>query len=108
MPHHVSLSIVTRSEKDWLPAFHLLADLAMAHGDQFAQMSVSSVDFDDMANEPEDVEEYHDEETLGKVHNAIRTELLSQPIAVGDIEIATEDIVLAMQNAGILFREIKK
>lgn len=108
MAHHVSLSVITRSEKDWLPAFNLLSDLAMTHGNEFAQISVSSVDFDDIAEEPEGVEEYHDEKTLGKVYDAVRTELLNQPIAVGDIEVATEDLVLAIQNAGILFREIKK
>lgn len=107
MAHHVSLSVITRSEKDWLPAFNLLSDLAMTHGNEFAQISVSSVDFDDIAEEPEGVEEYHDEKTLGKVYDAVRLALDKFGLTTVS-EGLSEDVVNSLQNAGILFREIKK
>ena len=56
---------------------------------------------DDIMNAPEDeIQEIFTEETMDKVYAALKT------VAHSEDEVTS--IVTALQNAGILFREIKK
>ena len=65
---------------------------------------------DDIMNAPEDeIEEIFTEETMSKVYTAIRSVVVGCGMEYHNVldEEAT-NIVTALQNAGILFREIKK
>jgi len=104
MSHNVSLNLVTKTEKGWLTAFNLLSTFSMGIAEmvEFSQISVSSVELglSDESEDLEEVEEFHDENTMKKVYDAFKVH------GFNDDE-ATE-IINTLQNSGILFREIRK
>lgn len=98
----ISLILVTKPDDDGNLGFSRLSDLAIDLQDQYAQVTVHSIDnsIEDEAEPCEELEEFFDEGTLEKVYEAIRS--------VAPTREDVTDIVNALQNAGILFREIKK
>ncbi len=111
MSHIVTLSVVTRHDKGWADAFDTLSKVALASGDQFANVTVSSIDMEDeleITADLEEVEEFHDENTMKKVYDTLRAVTIVDAREFQLSEDAATDIITALQNAGILFREIKK
>ena len=91
----ITLSIVTDTDKHWGQAYAQLSSLALSVSSTYPQTTLSSIDLSDT----EEIEEIHDEGTMTKVHNALRHNNFS--------ESGINDIINSLQNAGILFREIK-
>lgn len=109
--HIISLTLVTKpGGHNWASAYNLLSTVALDNGQDFAMVTVSSQDMEDeleLDGDLEEVEEFHDENTMAKVYEAIKKGLLPGNINFTDEEEATS-IITALQNAGILFREIRK
>lgn len=104
----VSLSLKTNSEMDWTAAFSALSDFCMSHNESFSYISLSTTDIDDLMNAPdEDEEVVFTENTMAMVYDAIRYEIRKTNFNVQSHQ-AVEDIVNALRNAGILFRERAK
>jgi len=103
MSHILSLTVVTKpGTHRWESAFNLLSTVALDVGKDFSSVTVHSQDMEDeleLTGDLEEIEEYHDENTMAKVYDVIRK-------FVGP-DHAT-DMVSSLQNAGILFREIRK
>lgn len=97
----VSLTVLT-DEDDGVLLFSRFSDIAIDIQPDVNQVSVQSIDVDEAPESEvvEEIEEFHDEGTLQKVYEAIRS--------VAPTREDVTDIVNALQNAGILFREIKK
>jgi len=97
----ISLTVFT-DEDDGVLLFSRFSDIAIDIQPDVKQVSVHSIDVDDEpeCEEPDEIEEFFDEGTLQKVYEAIRS--------VAPTREDVTDIVNALQNAGILFREIKK
>lgn len=96
MTHTVTLTLVTKNEKDWSSAFSLLSTVAFDTAGRFQQVSVNSYDNEDIVeSEPTT----YTEDTMMKVHDSLRSSGLDED--------RITDIVTALQNAGLLFRERK-
>lgn len=110
MAHSISLSFITKAEQDWSTAFNLLSRIALDIGEDFSQVNVSSIDLEDFpdAGEPDEIEEFHDENTLAKVYNSIRVGILTGSYQIDFPDDLVEEIVKQLQNSGIVFRELKK
>lgn len=96
--HSINLYVTTGTPEKWDEAFSKLTNLARSMGPDFPSVSVSSVDtsiLDDDSDVADDL--YYDDNTLRKVYTALETIDLRN--------IVIEDIVNAILNAGIVFRE---
>lgn len=106
----VSLTLVTYPNDDGNAGFSRLSDLAIDLQDQYAQVTVGSIDnnLEDVAEEAEEIQEFFDESTLEKVHVALRrgiTKCCDGDGFISDNQVT--GVITELQNAGILFREIK-
>ena len=97
----ISLS-VTPAEEDQEFVYNAITYAAVQVGrdcpNSNVMFSAHSYDEDEIVDPIEDV--YYDEDTLAKVREALRS--------VGMSHLMADDAVLALQNAGILFRERKR
>lgn len=91
----IRLSIVTLNDKDWSAVHQGVCDLARAAKTISSSVNVSFT----TVPEDDDVldEEFHDEDTLFKVYDALRRTGLDEQQA--------RHAIMEMQNVGILFRE---
>jgi hypothetical protein len=111
--HIVSLTLITGTEHSWRTAFSLLSQVALDAGEGFTSVSVRS---DELSLEEEDtgeIEEFFDENTLFKIHDVVRKYFEDLSKLEGSLhglhsEDNATDLINSLQNAGILFREIKK
>jgi hypothetical protein len=105
MDRMISLSIGTVGAEEWMQVFQDISELARGLGSD-RYVSVSSTPIDDIPEDPPETEDelYYDEFTLGKV----RAALLEAAGPYGHSEMYVDDLIHAMQNAGILFRERPK
>lgn len=109
MEHLISLSVGTKGVDDHAQTHQDLSELARNLGVTHNYVSVSSSVFGEDDEEADDagcgLEHLHyDEDTLGKVRDALAKILVENQNARSMAAIIT-DCVNEMQNAGILFRE---
>jgi hypothetical protein len=94
-----SLTVITKDDAELAKhTFEMLCEIGAELSLTHHYASVSTLDPDETGgDESEDL--YHDENTLVKVRKAIRSVVFNED--------RITDIVIAMQNEGILFREKK-
>jgi hypothetical protein len=112
MSHMLSLTLVTKpGGHEWATAYNLLSTVALDNGINFAAVSVHSQDLEDeleLTGDLEEIEEFHDENTMMKVYDAIKRVVIVDRREFYLNDDQTTQIVNALQNAGIVFREIKR
>lgn len=111
MPESVSLYVTPKDEAETEVIFHDLSGLAQALRASCSSVVVSSHNWtedEDLATDPEG-ELYHDEKTLVKVRRAIEScfpkDVDFSPDVVINAKSASDVIINAILNEGILFRE---
>lgn len=98
MDRLISLGIGVEGAENWINVFQDISELARNLAEVHPYVNVTATRIgvdDDVVDEPEEL--YHDENTLIKVYGALEGEGVPHYTAV--------NLVNAMQNAGILFRE---
>lgn len=107
MDRLVSLSVGVEDVEDYVRTFQHISELAMNLGENHTYVSVSASVVGEPDGEPEEAPSenlHYDEDTLVKVRQAL-TEAAGP---YGHGEHYVDDLIHAMQNAGILFRERPK
>jgi hypothetical protein len=93
--HSINLSVMVDNSEDWRDVFSEFTSVAGDLDKAYAGVTVTSYDLS--SSPKDDSEEYYDEYTMLKVHKAITECAFTDHTAT--------DIISALQNAGILFRE---
>lgn len=100
MGHLITLGVGTDTPEEHKAVYSLLSDIACEMAQDYHYASVTSIDTD----RPSDGdEEFHDHGTINKVREAI-SDAIELRVATAPEAMVT-DIINALQNAGILFRE---
>jgi hypothetical protein len=105
MAHIVSLTVLTKPDEDASAVLGRFGDLAVDLQASHSQVTVHCIDLEDSTDDGEvedceEIGEFFDEGTMQKVLDSIMSYVESEDDA--------REIITVMQNAGILFREIRK
>lgn len=99
--HLISLSIGTVGADDHARTFQEMSELSANLAPSHPYVSLSSNLADD--NDVPDEDIFYDEQTLFKVRDAVE-KAITVHFGLGNPKVTT-DVIIEMQNAGILFRE---
>ena len=103
----ISMSLITDGAESWMESFQKVSEIAtdLEKSESFKHISVTAtrMDVDDSAPEIDPQGLYFDENTLTKVRRALKHVLEQRAQYVPESMIT--DLVIEMQNEGILFRE---
>jgi hypothetical protein len=100
MAHLLTLSVGTDTPEQHKAVHSLLSDIGGEFAQDYHYASVTSVDVDRPADGDE---EFHDEHTMFKVREAIKSAIEVRVATAPEAMIT--GIISELQNAGILFRE---
>lgn len=101
--HLISLTVGTNTKEQWLQVIDLCNAMASSLND-FSYVNVSSVLNDDAEESIQDGLRF-DDNTMFKVYDVIKAALPMNHVVAGEDSTLARDIIDAIQNAGIVFRE---